>query len=73
MERPEFCFSGFKRRFHITKIHLILGALYCLYFYFGAVIGMISYNWVFTLLVMDVILAQALYIYYKELKEWREQ
>jgi len=72
MDKPTFSFGGFKRKFHITKLHLLLGALYCLYFYFGAVIGMISNNWLFALLIMDVILAQAIYIYYKELKKWQE-
>jgi len=72
MAETTFSIGPFDKKFHIGKLYLFLGILYVLYFFLGTVIGMISYNWVFPLLMMDIILAQSLYDYYKNKKRFEE-
>ena len=68
-----FSFGFSKREFHITKIQLALGLGYVLYFYLGVFVGKVVPYWLVALVFMNIILAQAIYYYHKELKKWQEQ
>lgn len=62
---PVFSFGPFKQKFHINKLYLYLGISNIVYFYLGIVIGKVFPHWLFAFVCLNIILAQAIYIYKK--------
>jgi len=67
--KPTFSIGPFKRKFPIDKIQLCLGIGYALYFYLGVFVGKVFPYWLMALAFLNIILAQAIYYYHKEMNK----